>query len=173
MGDRKRGTLVPPGIVLGVGFGGFVDGIVLHQMLQWHHMLTAHNHGQYAPTTLDALEINTLWDGLFHSSTWLAALVGVAMLWLAARNGARWSAAVLAGAMLAGWGLFNLIEGIVDHHILGLHHVRDDLGGPLSWDVGFLILGALLVTGGWLVIRAGNAAHEVDCVGVDQRRPQA
>jgi Predicted membrane protein (DUF2243) len=33
---RPRG----PGILLGVGLGGFVDGIVLHQILQWHHMLT-------------------------------------------------------------------------------------------------------------------------------------
>jgi len=28
------------GILLGIGLGGFVDGIVLHQILQWHHMLT-------------------------------------------------------------------------------------------------------------------------------------
>jgi uncharacterized membrane protein len=30
-----------PGILLGIGLGGFVDGIVLHQILQWHHMLTS------------------------------------------------------------------------------------------------------------------------------------
>ena len=28
------------GILLGVGLGGFFDGIVLHQLLQWHHMIT-------------------------------------------------------------------------------------------------------------------------------------
>lgn len=28
------------GILLGLGLGGFFDGIVLHQILQWHHMLT-------------------------------------------------------------------------------------------------------------------------------------
>jgi nucleoside-diphosphate kinase len=46
---RRRGTRQEPGsvtrtrapgILLGIGLGGFVDGIVLHQMLQWHHMLT-------------------------------------------------------------------------------------------------------------------------------------
>jgi Predicted membrane protein (DUF2243) len=31
--------------------------------------------------------------------------------------------------------------GLIDHEILGVHHVRDDLGGPLSWDIGFLIFG--------------------------------
>ena len=55
-----------PGILLGIGLGGFVDGIVLHQILQWHHMLTS--EGDYPPTTVAGLETNTLWDGLFHAS---------------------------------------------------------------------------------------------------------
>jgi uncharacterized membrane protein len=25
---------------MGIGFGGFIEGIVLHQILQWHHMLS-------------------------------------------------------------------------------------------------------------------------------------
>jgi uncharacterized membrane protein len=28
-----------PSFLLGVGLGVFLDGIVLHQVLQWHHML--------------------------------------------------------------------------------------------------------------------------------------
>ena len=27
------------GILYGLGLGGFIDGTVLHQILQWHHML--------------------------------------------------------------------------------------------------------------------------------------
>jgi uncharacterized membrane protein len=46
----------------------------------------------------------------------------------------------------------------VDHQILGIHHVRDDLGGPLSWDLGFLIFGAALVVVGWLWHRRGARA---------------
>ncbi|MGD9755596.1 MAG: DUF2243 domain-containing protein, partial [Acidimicrobiia bacterium] len=34
-----RGVL-GPGLLIGIGLGGFVDGIVLHQVLQWHHLLT-------------------------------------------------------------------------------------------------------------------------------------
>jgi uncharacterized membrane protein len=49
---------------------------------------------------------------------------------------------------LIGWGGFNLVEGLVDHHLLGVHHVRDDLGAPLGWDLGFLVFGALLVVVG-------------------------
>ena len=29
-----------------------------------------------------------------------------------------------AWLVLAGWGIFNLIEGIIDHHLLELHHVN-------------------------------------------------
>jgi uncharacterized membrane protein len=52
-----------------------------------------------------------------------------------------------------GWGGFNLVEGIVDHQILGIHHVRDDLGGPIGWDLAFLAWGAGFLAGGWLLSR--------------------
>jgi uncharacterized membrane protein len=53
---------VLPGLLLGGGLGGFFDGIVLRQVLQWHHMLTS--EGSYPATTVVGLEVNTLWDGL-------------------------------------------------------------------------------------------------------------
>ena len=37
----EEGFLVSAGILFGLGLGGFFDGIVLHQVLQWHHMLTS------------------------------------------------------------------------------------------------------------------------------------
>jgi uncharacterized membrane protein len=130
--------VVVAGVILGVGFGGFVDGIVLHQMLQWHHMLTAYDHDHYPMTTVDGFEVNTLWDGIFHNAMWTAAVLGLGALWWAAGvPSVRWSPLALVGAMLAGWGGFNLVEGTVHHQILGIHHVRDDLGGQLSWDIGF------------------------------------
>jgi uncharacterized membrane protein len=49
---------------------------------------------------------------------------------------------------------------VIDHQILGVHHVRDDLGAPLSWDVGFLVFGAALVAVGRLLYR--RAAAEFD-----------
>ena len=68
------------GIVLGIGLGGFVDGIVLHQILQWHNMLS----NWMPPTTLEAMHVNMVWDGLFHAVVWLVTLVGVLLLWNAA-----------------------------------------------------------------------------------------
>ncbi|MFG2085287.1 MULTISPECIES: DUF2243 domain-containing protein [unclassified Spirillospora] len=155
-------SLQLPGIVLGVGLGGFVDGILLHQLLQWHHMLTSTNTDNigvkyYNPHTVSGLEMNTVWDGLFHVVCWLAVLTGLAILYSRVTHRRRrvWTSQVLWGWVLAGWGLFNLVEGIIDHHILGIHHVH---GGPhqIWWDIGFLLLGAVLVAVGWLVQRTGT-----------------
>jgi uncharacterized membrane protein len=130
-----------------------VDGIVLHQILQWHHMLTS--EGSYPPTTVAGLETNTLWDGLFHAATWVAVAVGVYILWRRT-SGWRWaiSGRAFIGWLLVGWGLFNLVEGVVDHHILAIHHVRDDVSDPLPWDLGFLAFGLALIIGGWLLARS-------------------
>jgi uncharacterized membrane protein len=159
--DRAaRASTVPagltvPGILLGVGLGGFVDGIVLHQILQWHHLLSA--TAQYPPTTVAGLEVNTLADGLFHAATWLATAGGLVLLWRAVRHGAWvWGGRRLAGWMAVGWGLFNLVEGTVDHHLLRIHRVRPAAANPLAYDIGCLALGAVLVAGGWLLQRAAT-----------------
>ena len=148
--------LVRAGVLLGLGIGGFFDGIVLHQILQWHHMLTS---AGYSPKTVAGLEVNTLWDGLFHLTTYVFTLGGLAALWRAGRSPrAGWSGRVLGGSMLVGFGLFNLVEGLVDHHLLGIHHVRDDVADPLPWDVGFLLASLVLVAVGVaLAARRGRA----------------
>jgi uncharacterized membrane protein len=149
-------SLIIAGTVLGLGLGGFIDGIVLHQMLQWHHMLTV----PYPPTSVSNLEINTLWDGLFHALSYVLTFVGLLLLWRELRRtDVVWSTRILIGCLLAGWGVFNLVEGLIDHIILGIHHVRDDLPpGPTqqAWDFGFLAFGALLLVAGWLLIRSGQ-----------------
>lgn len=155
-GATTARPLVLPGLLLGIGLGGFVDGIVLHQMLQWHHMLTS--HGDYPATTVAGLEVNTLWDGFFHAATWIATAVGLWLLWRAGqRRDVAWSGRALLGLLAIGWGLFNLVEGIIDHHILTIHHVRYSGSHALPWDLGFLAAGALLVALGWWLYRTASA----------------
>lgn len=149
-----------PGILLGLGLGGFVDGILLHQILQWHHMLSA--EGSYPVTTVAGLETNTLADGLFHAATWIAVAAGLYVLW---RRTADWrwalSGRASVGWFLVGWGIFNLVEGIVDHHILGVHHFREGAGiNEMAWDLGFLAFGALLLVGGWFLARSDEGRLE-------------
>ena len=142
-----------PGFLLGVGLGGFVDGIVLHQVLQWHHLLS--DEGDFPMDTVQGLEHNTVADGLFHTVTWFVVAAGMTVTihaWQRRRLAPPWRSHV--GMLLVGWGVFNLAEGVVDHQILGIHHVRDDLGGPLSWDIGFLVFGVLLVLVGLALNRS-------------------
>ncbi|MEV4570658.1 DUF2243 domain-containing protein [Nonomuraea sp. NPDC049419] len=151
-----------PGTILGIGLGGFVDGILLHQLLQWHHMLSSTDTDRigvryYPVDTVPGLRMNTVWDGLFHTVTWLAVLAGIGLLYsrVTASRGRVWRSRALWGWILSGWGLFNLVEGVIDHHLLGIHHVRT---GPyqLAWDLGFLVLGVILVVGGWALRRGAG-----------------
>jgi uncharacterized membrane protein len=147
-----------PGFLLGLGLGGFLDGIVLHQILQWHHMLTGDEGGE-PMDTVAGLEANTLADGFFHLATWVLVVAGLVLTARAWRRGELappWRAHV--GLLLAGWGVFNLVEGTVDHLLLGIHHVRDDLGGPIGWDLGFLAFGLVLVAAGAALTAARRSA---------------
>ena len=139
------------GVLLGLGLGGFFDGIVLHQVLQWHHMLSSAGH---PPHDLQNLRLNVWADGLFHMATWVFVAAGVLLLWRAARRPhAPWPWRALAGAFLLGFGAFNVVEGLVNHHALGLHHVNETVPRAdwLAWDLGFLAWGALMVLiGAWL-----------------------
>ncbi len=140
------------GLLLGIGFGGFVDGILLHQILQWHHLLSS--TGDHPTSTVAGLEENTLADGLFHGFTFVAALVGLFLIWGAMRRGAPLSGSGLIGTMLAGWGLFNLVEGLINHQILTLHHVNPD--NVVLWDSLFLAFGAVLLLAGVALARRGR-----------------
>ena len=153
--SRKERTrpLVTAGVVLGVGMGGFVDGILFHQILQLHNMLS----NWVVRDSLVNEQINMFWDGLFHAFTWVSVLIGISLLWRAVtRAGAILSGKALCGAMATGWGLFNLVEGTIDHEILGVHHVVEN-GNHLLWDMVFLASGVALCVGGWIAVRRGFA----------------
>jgi uncharacterized membrane protein len=143
-------------ILLGLGLGGFVDGIVLHQILQWHHMLTS---AGFPATTVGNLRLNTVADGLFHVATWILTVAGIALLWGAARRRhVRWPAKLLWSGALIGWGAFNVVEGLVDHQMLGIHHVNET--APLDqwiwWDIGFLAWGVVMLVVGSALLRRGR-----------------
>jgi uncharacterized membrane protein len=150
---------ISAGILLGLGLGGFFDGIVLHQLLQWHHLVTS---AGYPPDSVDNLRINTFWDGVFHAGTYLFTVAGLLLLWRRSRERhLRWSGRLLPGSLLVGFGLFNLVEGLVDHQLLGLHHVNETVPREqwIYWDIAFLAWGAAMLGGGWLLLRSGLRAR--------------
>ena len=62
-----------------------------------------------------------------HNQGWCSFVVlDLIMLWRTAhRSHLWWSCKLLVGTMLMGFGIFNLVDGIIDHQILGLHHVNE------------------------------------------------
>ncbi|WP_137289302.1 DUF2243 domain-containing protein [Natronorubrum halophilum] len=153
--QRRAKPLVQAGILLGLGVGGFFDGIVLHQILQWHHMLSAHPD----PTVAGDLRLNVMVDGFFHVATYVFTIAGIILLWRAWQNPAVLpSGRTLLGSTILGWGIFNLVEGIVNHHLLGIHHVwPDGPGSVLLWDIAFLIWGILFIVSGYAIVRSDDA----------------
>lgn len=154
--DKPRtGPLIAAATLIGIGMGGFVDGIVLHQILQWHQMLSA----RLPPDTLLNKETNMFWDGIFHAFTWLTTALGIYLLWrLAYERKAVLSNRVFGGSLLFGFGLFNVVEGIIDHHILVLHNVREISSNQSAWNYGFLGISLVMLLVGWGLVQQGRRA---------------
>ena len=151
MNPLNRGPVISAGVLIGAGLGGFLDGVLLHQILQWHNMLSSVR----PPVDLVSMKYNMVWDGLFHAATWLVVVLGVWRLWIAGkRPDVAWSTSTFAGATLLGWGLFNFSEGLIDHQLLGLHHVHPGPGQGV-WDFAFLLLGLIQIGAGGGLIGAG------------------
>ena len=143
-------ALAVPGIVLGLGLGGFVDGILLHQILQWHHLISSTRTG--TTETVAGLEANTLADGLFHAGTWLLTALGVWLLWRAASRRRLALDRQLLGWLLVGWGLFNVADEVVFHALLDLHHIREG-EHELAYDMAFLAVAVVQLAAGWALTR--------------------
>jgi uncharacterized membrane protein len=151
----RRAPLAAAGVMLGTGLGGFVDGIALHQLLQWHNMFSTAR----PPDDLVAMKTNMIGDGVFHVLTWSCTAAGVALLWRAlTRYETDPVARTLVASLAIGWGAFNLLEGLVDHQLLSIHHVHPG-AGEAAWDVAFLLSGAIMITGGYLVVRRERRTH--------------
>ncbi|RYZ34146.1 MAG: DUF2243 domain-containing protein [Sphingobacteriales bacterium] len=140
-------------MILGIGLGGFVDGIVLHQILQWHEMLS----NKLPVDNLVNKSVNMFWDGIFHAFMLLVTLTGVILLWhVSRRKDINKSGYLLSGGMITGWAVFNIAEGVIDHQILDLHYVNQYSPDPEVWNYGFLLLSAILLIPGMLMIRKGK-----------------
>ena len=141
-----------PAILLGIGLGAFVDGIVLHQILQWHSMLS----NVVRPSTIEAVHLNMFWDGVFHAAAWIVAFVAVMLLWRSGQRGTTPPLSIFLGGMLLGWGAFNLVEGLINHQLLELHNVRE-VTEPTVWNIGFLAVSAVIFLLGLVMTYQGRS----------------
>jgi uncharacterized membrane protein len=127
--------VIVTGILLGIGLGGSLDGIL------FLHWLQLHSRG-----------LETL---LFHVFTWFAALVGLVKFWKAGKHpNASWSGKILSGSLVVGWGFFNIVEGVIDYIVPGVHPVVDRLG-HVDYAYVFFASGLWLIIAGFLLIVHG------------------
>jgi uncharacterized membrane protein len=146
--DMNRKFLRIGSFILGLGFMGAMDGIIFHQLLQWHSVVMQTDRpGQIVS------------DGVFHFGVSAALVVGGILLWLAGRPAdTSRGVKLFVGSFLTGSGIFNLVEGVVNHHLLQIHRVKPGDPNALMYDLAFLTLGLLLVIVGEMIRKKGERA---------------
>jgi uncharacterized membrane protein len=140
--------------LLGFALGGFFDGILLHQILQWHHLLSL-------VAGMQDLRLQILWDGYFHALMYLIAAVALWGLWRTGRGGGDVRGAPAIAGLLAGFGTWHVVDAVLSHWVLGIHRIKIDSPNPLAWDLGWLAVFGLLP-----LIFAGVAARRPPAAGL-------
>lgn len=143
------------GYALGFGLGGFFDGILLHQVLQWHHLLSAVEQAR------SDIRFLIMTDGLFHVLMYVIAAFGLWLLWRGRRHFAASGAdrRMLADALI-GFGAWHILDGILSHWVLGIHRIRMDSEVPLVWDLlWFTVFGLLPAAIGLMLHRRSASGH--------------
>lgn len=127
-------------LLVGFALGGFFDGILLHQILQWHHLLS----GLDDPVGSD-LRFQIMMDGVFHLAMYLVAVAGGVLLVAAHAAGGRGgTTSEILRLVLIGFGTWHVVDAVVSHWLLGLHRIRMDSEVPLVWDIAWLVVFGVL-----------------------------
>lgn len=130
------------GLFFGIGLIAFMDEVVFHQLLQWHHFYD-----------LATTRIGILFDGLLNSFAWFAAIFSLFMVADLRRKNAFWLKKWI-GASFLGAGAFQLFDGLINHKVLNLHQIRynvDLLPYDLIWNISAVLL---LLTGAFILSKA-------------------
>jgi uncharacterized membrane protein len=139
---RRRVLVASAG--LGFAFGGFFDGILLHQILQWHHLLSL-------VAGAGDLAAQVMWDGYFHAAMYVIAAISLWVLWRLPSS-ATFTTLLPAG-LLIGFGVWHIVDGVLSHWVLQIHRIRLDTQYPLAWDIGWMaIFGVVPLAAGWRML---------------------
>lgn len=139
-----------PGYVLGFSLGGFFDGILLHQILQWHHLLSAIDPAN--------ARFQVAADGYFHVVMYVVAAIGIWLLWRQAALGSLPGTAGFVADLLIGFGTWQVVDIALAHWMLAIHHVRMDSSNSLLWDLLWLALFGVIPLLAGLILRRGGTA---------------
>lgn len=149
-GDRAQAvrTHLWIGVIVGIGVAGTLDEVIFHQLLQWHNF--------YVHTTPYWRLVS---DGVFHAVSSIFLFTGVLLLWfrrdlLAQRGDGR----ALASGILFGAGGFNFYDGTIQHKLLQLHPVRENVSNILPYDLAWNGVALLVLFAGWWLWRRAHVA---------------
>jgi uncharacterized membrane protein len=140
--DSKAKSVISA-ILIGIGIAGLIDIIIFHEILQWHHT-SSHI---IIPNSIESLRINILHDGVFLAFSLIITISGIIILWVSQSSKDKdyflsYKRSFI-GLVFIGFGGFNTIEGIINHHILQMHHVIE-VPDPFMFDLTFLVIGGLV-----------------------------
>jgi|SRR5436853_6896482 len=94
--------------VMGFAFSGFFDGILLHQVLQWHHFLSLVPGKRY-----DNIEVQILAAGIFHAAMYLFAIARLIMIWRRGERGP--DGRLLRAWAVLGFSIWQFADVILAH----------------------------------------------------------
>lgn len=156
---EERHFPISAGIFFGLGLGGFFDGIVLHQLLQWHHMLSS----WYPVTSIDNLELNTRWDGNLPQRD--LCVCGDRPVPALAHRAAQAPLLVEQTARRLHAARFRRVQRRRRRDRPpppGIHHVNEtvDPSYRLYWDLAFQAWGAGMLVAGWILLKQGKRESE-------------
>ncbi len=156
MTSEKR--LLVATFALGFALSGFFDGVLLHQILQWHHLLSA----------LDGdLRFQIAADGWYHVLMYAVAAWGLWQLWKArGALASDRSGRLVAAWSLIGFGAWHVVDALGSHWLLGIHRIRMDSDIPLAWDIGWLaVFGLVPLLVGWRLRSNGSTPNGLTRAG--------
>lgn len=138
-GQRNMWT----GLLFGFGVVAFIDEVIFHQLLHWHHF--------YDKSTAN---IGLVSDGLFHAFSFFATIGSSFLLADLHRKSGFWLKRWLGGIFL-GAGAFQLYDGIIQHKFMRLHQIRYNVN-ILPYDLGWNVLAAILIVIGIVLLIQTN-----------------
>jgi len=151
VGEKNWVPLTIVSTIIGMGLGALTEGIFLHQVMEGRETADV-------KALMTVREMRWLWDVLFFLIILLVISTGVVLLWrLLFKPGINRSGYLLVGGGLLGWGTFNIVEGVINHHLAAFHRLGGDL---YMWSAGLLALSSVFLIGGYVLIRQGIAAGE-------------
>ncbi|MCM3719487.1 DUF2243 domain-containing protein [Fictibacillus phosphorivorans] len=144
------------GLLFGVGLVAFIDEMIFHQLLHWHHF--------YDKSTKD---VGLISDGFFHAFSWFSTIGGLFLFADLRRRGALWVTRWMGGVLL-GAGGFQLYDGTIQHKLMRIHQIRY-VDSVYIYDWVWNILATILVLlGTWIVIQTKRKERSMKAASHDK-----